>query len=66
MMLAFVHFCSFQGHSIQFTFSSEWAALVLFAFEWQPNQQQVAEFALGCQTYEGGFGGEPGAEAHGG
>jgi len=31
-----------------------------------PTHQQVAEFALGCQTYEGGFGGEPGAEAHGG
>jgi prenyltransferase beta subunit len=26
----------------------------------------VAAFALSCQTYEGGFGGEPGAEAHGG
>ena len=26
----------------------------------------VAEFLLSCQTYEGGFGGEPGNEAHGG
>ena len=26
----------------------------------------VADYALSCQTYEGGFGGEPGAEAHGG
>ncbi|KAJ1446719.1 terpenoid cyclases/protein prenyltransferase alpha-alpha toroid [Pelagophyceae sp. CCMP2097] len=26
----------------------------------------VAEYALSCQTYEGGFGGEPGVEAHGG
>lgn len=26
----------------------------------------VADYALRCQTYEGGFGGEPGAEAHGG
>lgn len=27
---------------------------------------KVAEYALACQTYEGGFAGEPGAEAHGG
>jgi protein farnesyltransferase subunit beta len=26
----------------------------------------VAEYILRCQTYEGGFGGEPGNEAHGG
>ncbi len=26
----------------------------------------VAEFTVSCQTYEGGFGGEPGNEAHGG
>ncbi|CAM9772304.1 unnamed protein product [Chrysoparadoxa australica] len=26
----------------------------------------VAEYCLQCQTYEGGFGGEPGNEAHGG
>lgn len=26
----------------------------------------VADFVLRCQTYEGGFGGEPGNEAHGG
>ncbi|CAM9224600.1 unnamed protein product [Phaeothamnion confervicola] len=26
----------------------------------------VADFALSCQTYEGGFGGEPWSEAHGG
>ena len=26
----------------------------------------VADYALRCQSYEGGFGGEPGAEAHGG
>ena len=26
----------------------------------------VAEYAASCQTYEGGFGGEPGVEAHGG
>lgn len=26
----------------------------------------VAEYVLKCQTYEGGFGGEPGNEAHGG
>jgi protein farnesyltransferase subunit beta len=26
----------------------------------------VADFVLSCQTYEGGFGGEPGNEAHGG
>lgn len=26
----------------------------------------VVEYALACQSYEGGFGGEPGTEAHGG
>jgi protein farnesyltransferase subunit beta len=26
----------------------------------------TADFLLSCQTYEGGFGGEPGNEAHGG
>ena len=26
----------------------------------------AAAYALRCQTYEGGFGGEPGVEAHGG
>ena len=26
----------------------------------------VGEYLLSCQTYEGGFGGEPGNEAHGG
>jgi len=26
----------------------------------------VAEYISACQTYEGGFGGEPGNEAHGG
>ena len=26
----------------------------------------VADYLLSCQTYEGGFGGEPGHEAHGG
>ena len=26
----------------------------------------AGEYALACQTYEGGFGGEPGVEAHGG
>ncbi|CAI2353398.1 unnamed protein product [Caenorhabditis sp. 36 PRJEB53466] len=26
----------------------------------------VAEWVISCQTYEGGFGGEPGTEAHGG
>ena len=26
----------------------------------------VAEWVVGCQSYEGGFGGEPGNEAHGG
>jgi protein farnesyltransferase subunit beta len=26
----------------------------------------VAQFTASCQTYEGGFGGEPGNEAHGG
>lgn len=26
----------------------------------------AAEYLLRCQTYEGGFGGEPGNEAHGG
>ncbi len=26
----------------------------------------VCVFACSCQTYEGGFGGEPGTEAHGG
>ena len=29
-------------------------------------KQGVAEYVLRCQTYEGGFGGEPGNEAHGG
>ncbi|GMH95742.1 hypothetical protein TrST_g12683 [Triparma strigata] len=28
--------------------------------------ENVAEFTVSCQTYEGGFGGEPGNEAHGG
>ena len=28
--------------------------------------QGVGEYILSCQTYEGGFGGEPGNEAHGG
>lgn len=26
----------------------------------------VVDYILSCQTYEGGFGGEPGNEAHGG
>lgn len=26
----------------------------------------AAEYLLQCQSYEGGFGGEPGSEAHGG
>ncbi len=28
--------------------------------------EKTAEWTLACQTYEGGFGGEPGMEAHGG
>ena len=29
-------------------------------------KEGVADFVLRCQTHEGGIGGEPGAEAHGG
>lgn len=28
--------------------------------------ENLADYILRCQTYEGGIGGEPGAEAHGG
>ena len=29
-------------------------------------KEGIAEYIASCQTYEGGFGGEPGNEAHGG
>lgn len=34
---------------------------------WTPElEKDVVAYTLSCQTYEGGFGGEPGNEAHGG